>query len=124
MLSVPETVCGVGEPLSVAWIMKLNVPWFVGVPLIVAPVRASPSGRAPEIAQLTGGVPPLVPSVKLYDTPTAAAGADVVVITSGAALITMLRGPDAVCCGVLPSVTCTVKLNVPGFVGVPLIVAP
>src|SRR5262245_8497479 len=105
--------------------IKLNVPWLVGVPLIVAPVRDRPSGRVPDIVQLYGGVPPLAPSVKLYGTPTVAAGAEVVVIASGGALIKMVRGPDAVCgVGVLLSVTWTVKLNGPCFVGVPLIVAP
>src|SRR5215510_13854532 len=104
--------------------MKLNAPCLVGVPLIVAPVRDSPSGRAPDIVQLYGGVPPLAPSVKLYGTPTVAAGAEVVVSASGGAMITMLRGPDVFCGGELPSVTCTVKLNVPAFVGVPPIVAP
>ena len=124
MLKGPEAVCGVGDPLSVIWMMKLNVPWLVGVPLMIAPFRVSPSGRAPDIVQLYGAVPPVAPRVKLYSTPTVAAGADVVEIASGAALITMLNGPDAVCGGVPPSVTCTVKLKGPCFVGVPVIVAP
>jgi hypothetical protein len=125
MLSSPEAVCAVGVPLSVTWMLKLNVPCFVGVPLIVAPVRVRPSGRGPEIVQLYGPVPPLALRTKLYGTPTVAVGADVVVITSGAGLITMLSEPDAVCgVGVPLSVTSMVKLNVPAFVGVPLIVAP
>ena len=70
-------------------------------------------------------MPPLAPSVKLYGTPTVAAGADVVVIASAATLMTILSEPDAVCgVGVLLSVTWRVKVNVPCRVGVPLIVAP
>jgi hypothetical protein len=52
MLNGADAVCGVGVPLSVTWTVKLNVPGFVGVPLIVAPVRVSPSGRAPVTDQL------------------------------------------------------------------------
>ncbi len=46
-------------------------------------------------------------------------GSVVVVIARGAGLTMMLNALVAVCCGVLASAACTVKLNVPGVVGVP-----
>jgi len=54
--------------------------------------------------------------------PTVPSGSDAVVTCSGAALTVMLRGFDAV--AFAESVTCAVKLVVPGEVGVPEIVLP
>jgi hypothetical protein len=99
----------VGEPLSVAWIMKLNVPCVFGVPLIVAPFSESPSGRVPEYDQLNGLVPPVAASVKVYGVPTTPAGAVVVAtargpgMTARVGLIVVLDG------GVPLSVTRTVS---------------
>src|SRR5262249_20751984 len=100
---------------------------LVGVPLIVAPVRVSPSGSAPEIDQLYGPVPPMATSDRVYGTPTVLAGADVVEIVRGAAptksagVIVVLAGV-----GVALSVAFTVSGNLPSAVAdtVPLIAGP
>jgi hypothetical protein len=65
-----------------------------------------------------GGAPPVEVSVALYPAVlTMPFGSDVVVTTSAAGLILILR--FAVDLTLSASFTCTVKLNVPNAVGVP-----
>src|ERR1700737_1585315 len=122
MLRACVAVCAVGVAESVAVTVKLLVAGVVGDP-VIAPVpllSVNPEGRTATVTTHgTGGVPPLDSRVVLYATPTVPFGSVVVVIARGAGLTMMLNALVAVCCGVLASAACTVKLDVPGVVGVP-----
>jgi len=105
---------------SVTVMVKEDVPAVVGVPEItpVAPSNVSPAGRAPTVtAQVYVAVPPTTASVWLYAEFTVAAGS--VVVVMAIALIVMDKAKDAVCGDVAESVAVTVKVDVPGTVGVP-----
>jgi len=86
MVNALLTVC-TGLPASLSRTVKLNVPMFVGVPLIVpllAP-RANPGGNAPAvIAQPYGVIPPLAVKVEEYAAFRAPFGTLDVPRTSGA----------------------------------------
>jgi hypothetical protein len=106
--------------------VKLDAPALVGVPLIVPPLlKLRPPGNAPEVTVHEYGVaPPVAASANEYAVPTIPFGTEAVVIVSvGApALMPMERGLVAFSTGEEESVTCTVKLDWPALVGVPLIV--
>ena len=68
-------------------------------------------------------VPPVAASVALYTAPCVPLDKELVLMLTGTTETVMLRAFVAVCAvGVVESVTCTVKLNVPEEVGVPEIV--
>ena len=51
-----------GEELSVTWIVGVEIPAVVGVPLMLQPSRERPTGRVPAvIEQAYGGTPPVTP---------------------------------------------------------------
>ena len=56
---------GVIPPLSVALMVKVDVPWELGVPMMVPDVfMLSPAGRLPDPMEYwTGGTPPVVTTV-------------------------------------------------------------
>src|SRR3972149_4405203 len=106
---------------SVALTVKFEVPAAVGVPLIspVALLRLSAAGSAPTVtAHVMGDLPPLLARVWLYARFTVPSDSDAVV-TAGYALTVMLSAFVAM--ALLSSVTCTVKLDTPAVVGMPLI---
>src|SRR4030067_826349 len=106
---------------SVALTVKFEVPAAVGVPLIspVVLLRLSPAGSAPTVtAHVIGALPPLPASVWLYARFTVPSESDTVVITGYA--LTMID-KTLVAVALLSSVTCTVKIDIPAVVGVPLI---
>jgi len=115
-----------GEEESVTCTVKLDEPALVGVPLIVPPtLKLRPAGNAPEVTvHEYGVVPPVAARVNEYAVPTIPFGTEAVVIVSVGALALMLmeNGLVAFCTGEEESVTCTVKLDWPAPVGVPLIV--
>jgi len=124
MLSCCVAVCAVGVVESVTFTVKLNEPEPVGAPEIcpVEAVRLRPGGSTPELMlHVYGVVPPLAASVTLYAVPCVPLANELVVMLTGVTLVfmTMLSAFDAVCAGVVESVTFTVKLNVPEAVGVP-----
>ncbi len=115
-----------GLPLSVAFTIKFTVPAMVGVPLTrqLGP-SVRPAWSVPEMmVQEYGEEPPATPIVELYGVPTVPAGSDPVVRLSPAGLIVSDTGPVVVCTGLLLSVAFTVRLAVPGVVGVPLMRQP
>lgn len=118
--------CCTGEEESVTCTVKLDGPALVGVPLIVPPLlKLRPAGNAPEVTvQEYGVVPPVAARVNEYAVPTIPFGTEAVVIVSGNAPELMLieNRLVAFCIGEEESVTCTVKLDCPALVGVPLIV--
>jgi hypothetical protein len=73
---------GVGTVESTTCIVKLEVPWAVGVPVMIPAVeRLRPNGSAPEgIVHEYGSVPPEAESVAKYSAPTAPLGNAVVTI--------------------------------------------
>src|SRR5262249_41647420 len=95
-------------------------PLAFGVPLSTPLTGSSvmPFGSAPvNTDHVYGGTPPVACSVCEYATPTVPAATDGVTICSAAGLTTNEKARVA---GVGPPVTWTMKLNVPGVVGVPL----
>ena len=101
---------------SVTLIRISNDPDAVGVPLITPVVlfNVRPAGNIPVVIDQTYGiVPPIADIVTEYGEPASPPGNDAVVMeTDGMIVIT--RALLALCgVGVVPSVTCTVKLNVP-----------
>src|SRR6202453_1953180 len=112
-----------GLPESVTCTVKAELPAAVGVPEIT-PVEAfsdSPAGSDPAPGttdQLYGAVPPVAASVAEYPAPTVAPGSTDVVTDSGASTV-IDNGCVAVIAGLLESVTCTVKADLPAAVGVP-----
>ena len=101
---------------------------MVGVPLIVPPwLKLRPAGKDPDASvHEYGVVPPEAVSVNEYAVPTIPFGTEAVVIVSVGALALMLMesGLVATSIGAEESVTCTVKLDWPALVGVPLMVPP
>jgi hypothetical protein len=116
------TVCGVGLE-SFTCTMKLVVPVAVGLP-VMAPVALidKPAGNTLPLAseKVSGGLPPVAVTVAVYELPTTPFGRPVVVICKLLATV-IERTAVAVCAGLLASVAWTVKVVVPGAVGVPLI---
>jgi len=108
--------------------VKLDGPALVGVPLIVPPLlKVRPAGNAPEVTvHEYGVVPPVAARVNEYAVPTIPFGTEAVVIVSVGALALMLMesGLVATPTGEEESATCTVKLDWPALVGVPLMVPP
>lgn len=123
MLSAFVPVCA-GLLWSVTCTVKFAVPFGpVGVPVIF-PVEsiASPAGKLPALMlNVSVPSPPVAATVWLYAVPSVPAGSVVVVIDGGAGRFTVTANACvAVCTGLLPSVTFTVKFAVPvGPVGVP-----
>ena len=109
----------VAVPPPVTCTVKLDVPAVVGVPLKTpAEDSVSPAGSVPEVTdQLYGGVPPVAASVWLYALPTVPAGSGLTVVIDSAAGSTVTANAFV---AVPPPVTCTVKLDVPAALGVPL----
>ena len=124
-LTGPLTLC-CGFDASVAWMVMSEVPAVVGVPLTVQPVSVRPAGKVPFVTvQAYGAVPPVMPIVPVYATPTMPFGrlANVSVKFPGEVIV-RLNGPVMLCCGVELSVTCSVMFEIPAAAGVPLIVQP
>lgn len=83
---------------------------------------ASPAGKLPTlILNVSVPSPPVAATVWLYAVPSVPAGNVVVVIDGGAGKLTVIANACvAVCAGLLPSFTCTVKFVAPvGPVAVP-----
>jgi len=101
------------------------VPAWLGVP-VNAPVEEfndNPAGRDDPAAtdQLYGVLPPVADTVAEYAVPTCPLGNTAVVIDIIEVADTVkLSAFVAVCTVVVPSLTCTVKENVPDCAGVPL----
>jgi hypothetical protein len=118
--------CWAGEEESVTCTVKLDWPPLVGVPVIVPFLfKLRPVGKEPEAkVHEYGSVPPEARSVVEYAVPTVPLDNELVVIASGDPLATIVieKALDAFCTGEEVSVTCTVKLDWPPLVGVPLIV--
>jgi hypothetical protein len=118
--------CSAGEVESVTCTVKLDRPALVGVPLIVPPLpRLRPAGSDPEVTvHEYGVVPPEAARVDEYAVPTVPLGSEAVVTVSvnPVALTLMDNCLEACWAGEEESVTCTVKLDWPLLVGVPLIV--
>src|SRR3990172_7910786 len=118
---IASAFVAVAPLVSVALTVKFEVPAAVGVPLIspVVPLSANPAGSAPTVtAHVMGDFPPLLASVWLYARFTVPSASDAVVI-AGYALTVIDSALVAV--ALLSSVTCTVKLDTPAVVGMPLI---
>jgi len=116
-------VAGVGSE-SVTCTTKLLVPACVGVPVIAPVVAASdsPGGRVPEeMLQEYGPIPPVADKVAEYESPTVAFGRLEFVTMSGEGATVMDKPAVAVAGVGSESVTCTTKLLVPAWVGVPVI---
>ena len=97
---------------------------MVGVPAIVpALLKPRPAGSAPDASvHPYGTVPPVAVRVVEYAVPTVPLGVVTVLMTTPFCGFTLReKAACAVCCGVDESETCTVKLNWPEAVGVPLI---
>src|SRR5579862_4040168 len=123
MVSAPDiAICGGLSP-SCTSTVKVELPCVVGVPEM-APVeefRLSPGGSEPEATlQLLLPSPPLACSTALYGKLTLPAGRCAFTTVSVESVTSMLSAPLAVAGGVSPSVTLTVKLNIPSCVGVPV----
>jgi hypothetical protein len=107
--------------LSFTCTVKLEVPAVVGVPLI-APLAASdsPAGSEPTVVDhVLPPDPPLATRVCEYATPTVPLGSEEVVTVNCGGAMVMLNACDAVAFEL--SFTCTVKLEAPAAIGVPLI---
>jgi hypothetical protein len=85
-------------------------------------LRVRPVGRDPPIRlHVYGVIPPLAARVSKYDVPIVALGSVVVVTIKVATLSTVsVSVAETVCAVVSLSVTCTVKVEAPSAVGVPL----
>jgi hypothetical protein len=123
MVSDWETVF-VGLLASVTVTVTVDEPAAVGVPATVQPDRVKPAGREPELIEHVYGVVPPAASIGAeYTTPTVPFGR-VFVSVRAAGLITIVSGPEVVCCGEPESSTFTVTVELPAVVGVPLTVHP
>jgi hypothetical protein len=120
--------CCTGLEESVTCTVKLDWPALVGVPLIFPFVlKLRPAGNVPDVTvHEYGVVPPEAVSVVEYAVPSIPFGNEAVVIFSDAPEELMLieSGLVAFWIGKEESATCTVKLDWPAPVGVPLIVPP
>jgi hypothetical protein len=88
-------------------------------------LKLRPAGNDPDrTVHEYGSVPPEARSVVEYAVPTVPLGneVEVIVSTGTLALMVMAKSLVAFCTGEEESVTCSVKLNWPAPVGVPLIV--
>jgi hypothetical protein len=106
--------------LSVAPIVKLNVPAVLGVPVsIPLEKRLSPAGKEPAKSdQVYGGVPPVAVRGCEYIVPVIPDGSGEVVVIVGGIVVLRLKAFSAIRWPV--SVTRIVKLNEPSAVGVPV----
>jgi len=102
--------------------VKLEPPPVVGVPEIAPEVlKLNPAGKLPVVTlQVMVPTPPVACNVVLYAVLTTPLGKDAVVMVSKG-LMVMLNDWFTVCCGVPESAAVTVKVVVPGVVGVPVI---
>src|SRR4029077_15961687 len=91
-------------------------PLITPVPELI--LNPAGNGFAPVTDHVYGIVPRRAATVWLYNVPTVPPGNDGVVITNVAGATVIDRLLSAVC---VPSATCTLKVNVPAAVGVPLI---
>ena len=115
---VMENICASLPLALVAVTVKVNVPATVGVPEItpVVALRVNPSGKSPEETSQVIGAVPVAARVVLYDTPVAPLGKVVVVITGGAASISI----ESIASSYPPPLVARmVKVNVPTVVGFP-----
>jgi len=120
---MPSAFVAVVPELSLACRVKEKAPGVVGVPEIVLPLSASPAGSEPVVTvHVYPPVPPLAASDWEYGVPTVPFGRDEVVIVTGAGLTVMLSAWVSEL--ELLSVTFTVKAELPGVPGVPLMVPP
>src|SRR5438552_651864 len=87
ILRAAVTTCA-GELASVAWTVIGNVPFVVGVPVILPELLSvrPPGSRPAASAQVTGTMPPLDVRVALYADPTRPLGRDVVRTCTGLAI--------------------------------------
>src|SRR5947209_8753205 len=113
---------GAPEP-SLTCTVKFEVPAAVGVPAIVSPLSDSPAGSDPVLTvHVYEPDPPVATKVCEYGALTVPLGREAVEMVSVAGFTTManclLMGAEA------PSLSWTVKPDVPAAVGVPAIVAP
>src|SRR5579872_4248472 len=120
MTGISNVRVAVSELLSFTCTVKLEVPAAVGVPLSCpAVLRANPAGNVPLVTDhWYGDVPPLAVSVCVYAVPTVPLGTGEVVVIASPAPIVNLKFCVAV--SELLSFACTVILEVPAAVGVPL----
>jgi hypothetical protein len=125
MLRFAVAVWGVGVVESTTLTVKLEVPVARGVPEITPSLASglNPTGRLPAVRlQVYGGTPLLACKVWLYPMFTVPAGSDPVATDSGGGLLTVILSAWVTTVPAA-SVTCTVKLEVPKSVGVPVISA-
>ena len=111
----------VAPTVSVAAIVKLNVPPALAVPVIapLEPFSDSPVGNEPaDTLNVIAPVPPVVVIVWLYGRPAVVVGND-----AGLIAIVGLTTIEYACAAVAPtlSVAVIVKLNVPAALDVPVI---
>jgi hypothetical protein len=99
-LIVKENSLLAGAPLtSVTWMVKLEVPAVVGVPLIrpVAEFRVMLAGNVPAASvQVRGNVPPLTTTACEYLTPTVPCGNGELVVITGGGFTVRLNCAEAV----------------------------
>jgi hypothetical protein len=110
--------------VSVTFTVKFDVPAADGVPLMLPPgERLKPAGKVPaDTVHVYGMVPPLAFRACEYTLPAVAGGKDDVVTANGGGATVIDKAEVSVLDP--PSVTFTVKLEVPNAVGVPDIVPP
>ena len=110
------------DALSDTFTVKEKVPALWGFPLKtpLAAASVTPRGRVPLVTvQRYGGVPPEAARVIEYGTLTVPPGSAAGVVMTRLDAIFRVNGLVALTEAL--SVTCTVKLNVPELVGVPVI---
>ena len=108
-------------PLA-AWTVKANEPAVVGVPLTIPLVAFSvrPGGNVPVAMDQVMGVVPVAVNVRLYAVPTVPFGGAVLVIVGATVAVAMTMVTLWVALGSVPLAACTVNVNEPAVVGVPL----
>jgi len=112
--------------LSTTRIVKFDVPVTEGVPLMTPLVSVNPAGNepVPVIENVYGAVPFTALSAWEYGVDVAPMGNGDAVVMVSAATVMVIAFVTAGCGGLLESIIRTVKLEVPVWVGMPLIVAP
>ena len=116
-----------GTLLSTTRIVKFAVPVVVGVPAMTPLASVNPAGNepVPVSENVYGAVPFVALSAWEYGVDVAPMGnGDAVVMVSPAATVIVIAFVVAGCGGLLESTILTVKLKIPVWVAVPLIVAP